>query len=134
MGPRGLQEPMSTKEAVLVIFLIGLLLLAATFWLPDAESARPRHHARHPGIPHYIAWLCIHSGEGSWNANTGNGYFGGLQMDRQFQHTYGHYLYHHKGTANRWTPREQMLVAERAYRSGRYFNPWPRTARACGLI
>jgi hypothetical protein len=25
-------------------------------------------------------------------------------------------------------------VAERAYRSGRGFYPWPNTARACGLI
>jgi hypothetical protein len=27
-----------------------------------------------------------------------------------------------------------MWVAERAYRSGRGFYPWPNTARACGLI
>jgi hypothetical protein len=25
-------------------------------------------------------------------------------------------------------------VAERAYRSGRGFYPWPNSARACGLI
>lgn len=29
---------------------------------------------------HYSGWLCIHSREGAWNANTGNGYLGGLQM------------------------------------------------------
>ena len=29
---------------------------------------------------------------------------------------------------------EQMWVAERAYRSGRGFYPWPNTARSCGLI
>ena len=39
-----------------------------------------------------------------------------------------------KGTANRWTATEQMWVAERAYRSGRGFYPWPNTARNCGLI
>src|SRR5438876_5647928 len=35
--------------------------------------------ARRP--PHLSQWLCIHHYEGSWTANTGNGYYGGLQMD-----------------------------------------------------
>ena len=34
--------------------------------------------------------------------------------------------------ADHWTPIEQMWVAERAYRSGRGFYPWPNTARYCG--
>ena len=28
----------------------------------------------------------------------------------------------------------QMQVSVRAYRAGRGFWPWPRTARACGLL
>ena len=40
----------------------------------------------------------------------------------------------HRGWASNWTPLEQMWVAERAYRSGRGFYPWPNTARYCGLI
>jgi hypothetical protein len=55
-------------------------------------------------------------------------------MDLSFQRTYGADLLRKKGTANRWTPLEQIWVAERAYRSGRGFHPWPNTARACGLI
>jgi hypothetical protein len=39
-----------------------------------------------------------------------------------------------RGWANNWSPLEQMWVAERAYRSGRGFYPWPNTARYCGLI
>ena len=85
-------------------------------------------------VPHKAQWLCIHRGEGSWNANTGNSYYGGLQMDLSFQRSYGGYLLHLKGTANRWSSYEQMWVAERAYKSGRGFYPWPNTARACGLI
>lgn len=85
-------------------------------------------------VPYKSHWLCIHRYEGSWNANTGNGYYGGLQMDLTFQRTYGWYLLNRKGTANRWTPHEQMWVAERARRSGRGFYPWPNTARYCGLI
>lgn len=85
-------------------------------------------------VPHKAQWLCIHLGEGAWNAHTGNGYYGGLQMDISFQRSYGGYLLRSKGTADRWSPYEQMWVAERAYRSGRGFYPWPNTARACGLI
>ncbi len=84
--------------------------------------------------PHRRAWLCIHRFEGPWDANTGNGYYGGLQMDVTFQRMYGRFLLREKGLAHRWTPLEQMWVAERAYRSGRGFHPWPNTARRCGLI
>jgi hypothetical protein len=79
-------------------------------------------------------WLCIHRYEGAWDANTGNGYYGGLQMDKEFQQAYGPELLQAKGTADHWTPLEQMQVAERAYQSGRGFYPWPNTARMCGLI
>jgi hypothetical protein len=85
-------------------------------------------------IKYLSAWICIHNGEGSWTANTGNGYYGGLQMDWSFMSTYGGYLLRTKGTANNWTPYEQMVVAERAHDSGRGFYPWPTTARRCGLI
>lgn len=55
-------------------------------------------------------------------------------MDIQFQASYGRSLLRTKGTADRWTPLEQMQVAEKAYSSGRGFYPWPNTARYCGLI
>ncbi len=88
-----------------------------------------------PVLPaHYAQWLCIHAGEGAWNSNTGNGYYGGLQMDWDFMSTYGPELLRSKGPANNWTPLEQMIVAQRAYDSGRGFYPWPNTARDCGLI
>ncbi|HEX6388164.1 MAG TPA: hypothetical protein VFZ89_01915 [Solirubrobacteraceae bacterium] len=88
--------------------------------------------------PHRSAWMCIHRYERhpaqGWRTRTGNGYYGGLQMDLAFQRTYGRELLRRKGTANNWKPYEQMWVAERAYRSGRGFYPWPNTARSCGLI
>jgi hypothetical protein len=83
--------------------------------------------------PHYQQWLCIHGGEGAWDSNTGNGYYGGLQMDYSFMRTYGPALLQKKGPAHNWTPLEQMWVAERAWRD-RGFYPWPNTARYCGLI
>ena len=98
-------------------------------WRRLALSLRRR--AQNP--PHKQAWLCIHHFEGSWR-DPNPPYFGGLQMDVQFQRTYGAAIFRLKGTADHWTPIEQMWAAERAHRSGRGFYPWPNTARYCGLI
>jgi hypothetical protein len=95
-------------------------------------AVRTRHVAQNP--PHKREWLCIHRYEGSWHSNTGNGFYGGLQMDLMFQRAYAPDLLRRKGTADRWTPLEQMWAAERAHRAGRGFYPWPNTARYCGLI
>jgi hypothetical protein len=86
--------------------------------------------ARRP--PHKRQWLCIHRYEGAWN-DPDAPYYGGLQMDLGFQQAYGSYLLRTKGTADRWSPLEQMWVAERAHAT-RGFYPWPNTARMCGLI
>jgi hypothetical protein len=83
--------------------------------------------------PRRRAWLCIQRREGPWS-DPNAPYYGGLQMDLAFQRRYGRSLLRRKGTADRWSPVEQMWVAERAYKSGRGFRPWPNTARACGLI
>jgi hypothetical protein len=93
-------------------------------------AARMRKHAQNP--PHKRQWLCIHRYEGAWT-DPNPPYFGGLQMDYSFMATYGRHLLRTKGTADRWTPLEQMWVAERAYRT-RGFYPWPNTARYCGLL
>lgn len=82
--------------------------------------------------PHYSAWLCIHSHEGSWT-DTGDPYWGGLQMDQNFMNAYAPPHLLRRGWANTWSPLEQMWVAENAYRT-RGFYPWPNTARMCGLI
>lgn len=88
-------------------------------------------HGHRP--PHLRAWRCIHRYEGAWR-DPNAPYYGGLQMDLSFQRQYGRSLLRRKGTANHWSPYEQMWVAERAHRTGRGFHPWPNTARYCGLI
>jgi hypothetical protein len=112
---------------------------AYRIWIRDRwrlRAAAALRQAQNP--PHRRAWTCIHRHERhplqGWATNTGNGFFGGLQMNLDFQRMYGRELLRRKGTANRWTAYEQMWVAERAYRSGRGFHPWPNTARYCGLI
>jgi hypothetical protein len=101
---------------------------ALRLWRARALAARQQ--ALNP--PHRRQWLCIHRYEGSWTDPRAP-YYGGLQMDREFQATYAPELLRRKGTADHWTPLEQMWVAERAYRT-RGFWPWPNTARACGLL
>jgi hypothetical protein len=102
---------------------------ALRFWERHAHSVLTL--AAH--VPHRRAWLCIHRYEGSWR-DSGDPYWGGLQMDRGFMRTYAARVLLRRGWANHWTPLEQMWVAERAYRSGRGFYPWPNTARYCGLL
>lgn len=92
-----------------------------------------KHRRRAHNPPHAAAWRCIQRYEARWGDPNGP-YYGGLQMDLQFQQHYGRDLLRKKGTADNWTPVEQMWVAERAYRAGRGFYPWPNTARYCGLI
>jgi hypothetical protein len=108
---------------------LGYNLWVLRLW--SARAARAKRQALRP--PHRDAWLCIHRYEATW-ADPNSPYYGGLQMDLEFQRTYGSDLVHRKGTADHWTPLEQMWVAERAFRSGRGFYPWPNTARSCGLI
>lgn len=109
-------------------------LLDKRLWLRrkwHGKALRARRAGHHP--PHLAAWRCIHRHEGAWR-DPNAPYYGGLQMDLAFQRTYAPRLLHRKGTADHWTPLEQMWVAERAVRAGRGFYPWPLTARRCGLI
>ena len=106
---------------------LARLRQAARRWQHRAHAAWWR--ANHP--PNLGGWLCIHRYEGSW-ADSSGPYWGGLQMDLSFQQTYGGWLLRHKGTADHWSPLEQIWVAVRASHS-RGFSPWPSTARDCGL-
>jgi hypothetical protein len=94
------------------------------------KALRTRAKAVSP--PHLAAWRCIHRYEAAWD-DPNPPYYGGLQMDVRFQLTYGRALFARKGTADHWTPLEQMWVAEKALR-GVGFSAWPNTARMCGLF
>jgi len=101
-----------------------------------AALAVALHGTRQPDIPAWLEddFLCIHRYEGAWTANTGNGYYGGLQLDLAFQRLYGADFLARFGTADTWPAWAQLQAATRAYASGRGFGPWPNTARACGLL
>lgn len=76
--------------------------------------------------------LCVHTHEGSWS-DAGDPYWGGIQMDRSFQLTYGRPLVQRFGWANRWPAEAQLAVGVVAFYSGRGYGPWPNTSRMCGL-
>ncbi|MGB2952812.1 MAG: hypothetical protein WBB74_05410 [Gaiellaceae bacterium] len=99
------------------------------FWKHRALASRQQ--AMHP--PNERAWLCIHRFEASWH-DSGDPYWGGLQMDRGFMSAYAPRYLLRRGWANRWTPLEQIWVGERARRAGRGFSPWPSSARLCGVL
>jgi hypothetical protein len=114
---------------------------SSTLQLWQERSARAlvvvaAHGYARPPVPAFLehAFACIHRYEGAWTANTGNGYYGGLQMDIGFQSRYGSDYVRRWGTADNWPAWAQLTAAVRAYRSGRGFGPWPNTARACGLL
>lgn len=115
------------KLLVILALVIGLGLGSTTAQAHEVNSSRLN------AAQLLRAFLCIHKGEGAWNANTGNGYYGGLQMDRTFMRTYGSEFYRMWGTADNWPWWAQIGTAVRAYNS-RGFYPWPNTARACGLL
>ena len=127
---RVMGRPLAQREGLdLLSMSVPAVKQAVVRWHGRAVAAR--RAAAHP--PHLEDWLCIHSYEAGWT-DVGGLYYGGLQMDWGFMSRYGGFLLREKGPANRWTPLEQMWVAERAYRSGRGFYPWPNTARTCGLL
>lgn len=103
----------------------------------EAAYAVSRHATRLSVIaPRWLAdaFLCIHRYEGAWTDDTGNGYYGGLQMDYGFMRRYGSGFLRRWGTADNWPAWAQLQAAVRAYRSGRGFAPWPNTAAACRLL
>ena len=118
----------STAGRTLSVMAVADVEHAVTVWQRRALKAHRR--AQHP--PHMRQWMCIHHYEGAWN-DVGGPYWGGLQMNLTFQEHYGGWIFHKKGTADHWTPLEQIWTAEKALKS-RGFWPWPNTARICGLL
>lgn len=98
------------------------------------ERRHERRYLRRLVYGNLSAWECIHEHEGAWN-DSGAPYWGGLQMDAEFMATYGSDMLRKYGGrfADAWTPRDQIAVAQRAYRE-RGYHPWPNTARMCGLL
>ena len=112
---------------------VALFSSVMLFLLPAKAHAHRLPHRFVSGA------LCIHRYEGAWNDPNGP-YWGGMQLDWQFMRTYGRRLLRLKGTADHWTPHEQLDVSYRAFHGVRAlglkprgWSPWPNTRRLCGL-
>lgn len=116
----------SRRIAVLLALSLFLWLLIAIF----AESARS--HPKPLPRGWLRAALCVHRHEGSWR-DPGAPYYGGMQMSLAFQRRWAPRLLRRRGTADHWTPHQQLRVAHRAWRHLGW-RPWPTAARKCGLL
>jgi resuscitation-promoting factor RpfA len=109
--------------------------------LPATADSEPLHAARAgQSAPAAVprgwhaprAWLrdalCIHRREGAWNADTGNGYYGGFQFLLSTWVGAGGIT-----RPNLASPREQLYRARLVWlRDGHSWREWG-TAGACGL-
>lgn len=101
----------------------------ARLWRSRAIAARAAYRRWFERL--YAKWRCIHEHEGAWN-DPNSPYWGGLQMTRWFQQTYGAEFYRRWGTADRWPVYAQLIAAERAWKQDGDFGQWG-TAPMCGL-
>jgi resuscitation-promoting factor RpfA len=67
---------------------------------------------------------------GNWSANTGNGYYGGLQFTRGTWRSYGGGTY--AGTANHATRSQQIAIAQKVLRA-QGWKAWPTCSRKVGV-
>jgi len=97
-----------------------------------ALPSLPPPVAASPPAPASGVWARLAQCESTsnWGANTGNGFFGGIQFDRQTWLAYGGAAYAPR--ADLATPAQQIAVAQRLA-AARGFQPWPACSRALGL-
>ena len=108
----------------------GELAVERSVWLDRLAEVRSKKPLWRT-LERWDDWMCIHGHEGADDDRPAPRrpadelrIHGGLR--RRF-------LLRRYGTADRWPPAAQVAVAERAFRA-RGFSPWPKTARACGVL
>lgn len=107
---------------------IAALMLAAS---GNAKDGNPSAAWR-------VQAQCVHLLEGPWNANTGNGYFGGMQFSPQTWkrvHGAAHPAFAHPGDAAfpfTVAPREQLRRAWLLWlKDGRSWRSWGAVGATC---
>ena len=99
------------------------------------RTIRRLQHAQRRASSHFFDWLaaadCVRRHEAPWNHDGGT-YDGGMQADRDFQRTYAPDHLRRWGPAYAWPWWAQLEMAYRGWLF-RGWQPWPNTARACGL-
>ena len=120
-------DPQDLAGAVATTGLPPFEYLRAVGELPGPPSA-----SSSPAAPTSGVWARLAHCESTdnWRANTGNGYFGGLQQDMTFWRNYGGLAYAPRPDLA--SPAAQIIVAERG-RARQGFGAWPACSRQLGL-
>jgi hypothetical protein len=110
---------------------VGLLTAAAALLL-----AAPAAGAGWSPTAEWLAQArCIHAKEGGWTANTGNGYFGGMQFSAGTWRSVGGKpdpAFTHPGTPFSASPQEQLYRAWLLWkRAGGSWSSWGAVGASC---
>lgn len=86
-----------------------------------------------PGVPLGAVWdkLARCEAGGNWRANTGNGYYGGMQFDAATWRSNGGHKY--APLPHQASREEQIAVAEKVRHSRGGYGAWPACSRKLGL-
>lgn len=97
---------------------------AQTASVPQADPPAPPVPTAAPASPGGVNWSAIAACEsgGNWSANTGNGFYGGLQFTEQTWLAYGGGQY--ASSANLASESQQVAVAQRVL-AGQGIGAWP---------
>lgn len=98
---------------------------------PEAEVAEPEPTPV-PVVGVRAVWdrLAVCESTSNWHANTGNGYYGGVQMDMTFWRRYGGTVY--AARPDLASRESQVVVAERGL-AVQGWAAWPACSRRLGL-
>ena len=119
----------------MAVLLAGAILLssmgsdgAPALVMEVTEEAAPDT----PPQPAYGLWdrLAACESTGRWNVSTGNGYFGGLQMDMVFWRRHGGLAYAPRPDL---ASRAAQIAVAQVGQSVQGWGAWPACARALGL-
>ena len=108
----------SAGRSLMRLAVVGAVAAGAPLALASTASAAPES-----------AWDALAQCEsgGNWNANTGNGYYGGIQFNAATWHANGG-----SGMPHQASKAEQIAVAERTL-AAQGWNAWPACSRKMGL-
>jgi resuscitation-promoting factor RpfA len=111
-----------TSRLLACIGITGVAMTALLIFAAPAQAGPARQHM----------WDRVAQCEsgGNWRANTGNGYYGGLQFSRGTWRSYGGGAY--AGTANHATRLQQIEIAEKVL-SAQGWKAWPTCSRRAGV-